>query len=344
MSRLVGLREDVKAASVAVPIEQGFGVYVEGFVLSLKESVARVETGWELIMTPSSEFDFLIVQWPEWVAYALKIGTSEVLDLLHEWKKKGVHLGVVIHNSTPHKEYLPARDLYDALVGVFDFAIHLEEPSIYAFPNWAQSHHVLPHPLVPFDEWEYAGEPNERRRHVLVLGQLRRREERKLLFRFAVAARLRGQKLFIGGYRRFNEPLGVLSKWMDFIVWRVLLGVHWAWGEVAPERLASWLPTIGFMFVHRTEHNLNSAIPYAALSNGLTPLAPDACNMAAVVRKVGIPPFNSTGIIDFYRYLRDIERNGRLPDFEKFQREHSQESMVSAWTCILSDELKQKQS
>ena len=66
--------------------------------------------------------------------------------------------------------------------------------------------------------------------------------------------------------------------------------------------------------------------------------------LISLIGIVGIPPFNSTGIIDFYRYLRDIERNGRLPDFEKFQREHSQESMVSAWTCILSDELKQKQS
>lgn len=341
-----GATSDLNVADlrIALPIARDFGVYVEGFVSSLEKTSAQVEMGWDLFHAPSDRFDFLIVQWPEWVAYVLKINTKEVLTFLSKWRDLGVRLGVVVHNSVPHKHYEPAVELYSSLEGVFDFAIHLEEPSVRSFPKWATSHHVLPHPLVPFEEWSLVGSVKEDRRDVLVLGQLRRREERKLLFRFACAARLRGQRLFIGGYRRFDEPLGQVSRWFDFFLWRILLGVRWGWGEVAPEVLASWLSSVRFMLVHRTEHNLNSAIPYTALSNGLIPLAPSVGNMSAVVRKAGVPPFSSTRILDFWRYLRAVEKVKSSCRFEQFKHDHAPEKMASCWSRILTNELNKAQS
>ena len=179
-----GAASDLNVADlrIALPVARDFGVYVEGFVSSLEKTGVQVEMGWDLIHAPSNRFDFLIVQWPEWVAYVVKINTKEVLTFLNQWREVGVRLGVVVHNSVPHKHYEPAAELYSSLDGVFDFAIHLEEPSVKSFPKWAASHHVLPHPLVPFEEWSLVESVKENRRDVLVLGQLRRREERKLLF------------------------------------------------------------------------------------------------------------------------------------------------------------------
>lgn len=340
MSYRTSTRTSLVDSRVALPISRDFGVYVEGFVSSLEILGARVEMGWELFKTPSNQFDFLIIQWPEWIAYVLKMNTEEVLSLLEKWKEAGVRLGVVAHNSEPHKHYKPAIDLYSSLEGVFDFAIHLEEPSKESFRVWADSHYLLPHPLVPFSEWALVKSLNAKRRDVLVLGQLRRREEKMLLLRFAIAARLRGQRLFIGGYRRFDERWGLISRWTDVFLWRIMLGVRWAWGEVAPEVMASWLSNVRFMLVHRTQHNLNSAIPYTALSNGLIPLAPDVGNMSEVVRKAGVLPFKSTGIFDFYVYLGKVEKKDFTAAFKQFELNHSLSEMASYWGVILTDELK----
>jgi len=108
--------------------------------------------------------------------------------------------------------------------------------------------------------------------------------------------------------------------------------------------LASWLATVRFMLVHRTEHNLNSAIPYTALSNGLIPLAPEAGNMSAVVNKAGVPSFSSTGIVDFLMYLREVEKLKFSHGFEKFKADHSISKMASCWSRILTSELKKARS
>lgn len=335
------MSESERRPRVLIPVDPevwkgGFGEgYIQGLVASFKPLGVTVVLSEEAFQKPCPAYDVVLLNWPEWLQKALNLDREVLCATIQDWKSQGSTVGVVLHNDAPHRRTKQNHGLYSLIEGHFDFAIHLGNSSMESHKGWANRHYYVPHPLMPFDQIVLA---QGQRRGILVLGAMRNADEKEILHRFSLIARLRGLRVFVGSFRSFPEPNSPIFRGFRWVYWRLILRVQWNFGYVDGETLQRWQSQCRFMLIHRTDSHLNSAIPYTGMSNGLIPIGLGPGNVGEVLRQYQIPVLKSMGWMDVWRYVGRIRSSAVQVDFGQFERDHSLESVAAGLNRVLKGE------
>ena len=307
---------------------QKFGdSFDKGFSLALAQANIKSTTGLQEFLTPSEQYDYLILHWPEWIQYRLDFSTDEFVEILNRWRTLNVKTCIVIHNLAPHKKTKENLSLYAVLPGKFDLALHFESASRGICYGWATKHCLVPHPLMSLPKTPL----KTNARNCLVLGEIRHKSEYSFLLKFAVIARFAfGIRMRIGRFNDFRNQKHLVNRLRHVILWRWLLGAQTNRGFVEDKDLEVWLGTSKFMLMHRTGNQLNSAIPYTALSNHLIPVGIPAINATELLQRFHVPVMKNTSAGEIFRTLRMVSKNDFSVNWTQFNKEHNLQAVSQA--------------
>lgn len=309
--------------------------FESGFHTSLECTKYQHITSLKGFLSPRKEISVMILHWPEWIQQSLNIGTEQFCSLLRKWKQINCQIGIVLHNSMPHIPETSNRSLYKSICGFFDFAIHFEYHSYNHLKSWAKRHYLLPHPLM-----RLPGKSNQNHRNgIIILGNIRHKEEYNYILKCTIAARIAGMKVFVGRFDDFRNQNIRMNQILHFLFWRFLLNAATIRGRVPDSTLGAWRQDCRFMLMFRDEGHLNSAIPYTALSNDLIPIGRAYTNVSACLQRFGLSHMNSTNIIDLTRYFRTQKEVMSSTIFSSFKNGHGLQRISTVLEEILNDEL-----
>ena len=140
------MSESERKLRVLIPVDPqvwkgGFGDgYIQGLVASFESLGATVVLSEEAFQKPSSGYDVVLLNWPEWLQKALNLDGEDLRSAIQDWKRQGSKVGVVLHNDAPHRPTHQNRGLYRLIEGHFDFAVHLGRLSMESHKGWADRH------------------------------------------------------------------------------------------------------------------------------------------------------------------------------------------------------------
>jgi beta-1,4-mannosyltransferase len=289
--------------------------------LAKNEAVSEVQHGPFWLWVSDVRFDVIHLQWPE-ALFNWREPTQADLDLLSaafaRWKQQNTRVVVTIHNEYPHgRDSEMFRRLYDLVYRGADGFIHLGEASI---PILHRRHHevVGAKPERAIAHGDYQWYPNEisaaeaRRRLnlpadrsvVLVLGQLRSRDEIDLMMDGYKAAMLSNALLLVAG-RLPGAPRYKLARYTVRIPFlRAGKSVRLDEGLIPAVRIQEYLNACDVLLIPRI-HNINSGNVALGFTFGRTVVGPDIAVIGEQLRLTHNPVYQADSTADLGRALRD---------------------------------------
>lgn len=184
-----------------------------------------VQHGTFWLAVPEAHFDVVHIQWPEALLDSRDPEDAEIAklrDILKHWKRNGTKIAVTIHNEYPHgRDISSLRKVYEAVYDAADGFVHLGEASQailnrrYANFTDGKAHTIinhgdyswLPNSVSKLEAKRILGIPTDTE-VILVLGEIRSREELELVNEGFDRARLPNSALMVVGRLPFPSRKG----------------------------------------------------------------------------------------------------------------------------------------
>lgn len=276
--------------------------------------VDSVEHGTFWLESDVKQWDLVILQWPELI---IRKGQEASLKLFVDWMGRVASSSVIlsiVHNLTPHyRDDTLTKKLYDVVNDFSDAFIHLGDTSVEQYPIVYPAVFGKPTLVVPHGNYSCFGTPVDTfearrllnircaRPVVVVLGELRAKEEFDLMLACARFVREMGGTLLFAGRLPIVDRGG--STWRVVKYASLMLRIFYYFvrsffvrGLVVQEReipnslMAAYLGAADVLLIPRISA-LNSGNVSLGFTFGRVVVGPDIGNIGSELRKYGNPVF-----------------------------------------------------
>lgn len=249
-----------------------------------------VQHGTFWLRVPDARFDVVHIQWPEALLDSRDPKDSEIAklrDILNHWKCNGTKIAVTIHNEYPHgRDNASFRKVYDIVYDAADGFVHLGEASQailnrrYGNLTNGKAHAIinhgdyswLPNAVSKPEAKRILGIPTDMEL-ILVLGEIRSREELELVKEGFERARLQNSALMVVGRLPFpsRKRVGHYLVRVPFFLRRNTF-LHE--GLIAVEEMQHYLNAASLLVIPRI-HSINSGNVALGFTFGRVVVGPD---------------------------------------------------------------------